>query len=59
MRARGLQQKYSSKIHNFSVENKTSELLHMPVLSGKLGLQLIFGRIFHKMEKPILVWNAL
>jgi hypothetical protein len=31
----------------------------MPVLYRKLVLQpIIFDRIFHKMEKPILVWNA-
>jgi hypothetical protein len=38
--------KNSSKIHYISVKSKTSELLLMPVLKRKLGLQLMFYRSF-------------
>jgi hypothetical protein len=35
------------------------EILNVPVnnKTGKL-LMTVFDRIFHNMEKPILVWNA-
>jgi hypothetical protein len=31
----------------------------MPVLSRKSGLQLVFDRLFCKMENLTSVWNAL
>jgi hypothetical protein len=41
----------SSKIHNFPVNNKTSELLLMPVLQRRFGLQPIFDRKFSQNGK--------